>query len=52
MPVDSTGTVVDITGDGAYTVEFIDEEGYTYEESIWPYYEEKDLELVWKCPKD
>lgn len=43
----SVGTVVDVVGGGeAYTVEFLDEEGYTYEKPIWPYYQAEDLELV------
>lgn len=51
VPEGETGTIVDIVGDGeAYTVEFLDEEGYTYEKSIWPYYSADELELVWESP--
>lgn len=46
ITADTTGTVVDIASDGAYTVEFFDKSGQTIEDGLFLYFQESELELV------
>jgi hypothetical protein len=47
IPHSALGTIVDIHGQGeAYTVEFVDSHGNTYEDALFAEFSEEDLELV------
>ena len=47
VPATVTGTIVDVIGDGeAYTVEFMDDEGNTFEEALFAEFTENDLVKV------
>ncbi|MBR4077681.1 MAG: DUF4926 domain-containing protein [Oscillospiraceae bacterium] len=47
IPADTIGAIVDVLGDGdAYTVEFVDNEGNTYEDALFTEFREDELILV------
>lgn len=47
IPADAIGAIVDVLGDGsAYTVEFVDGEGNTYEEALFTEFRADELILV------
>ncbi|MBR4077605.1 MAG: DUF4926 domain-containing protein [Oscillospiraceae bacterium] len=47
IPAETIGAIIDVHGDGsAYTVEFVDGEGNTYEEALFTEFREDDLILV------
>ena len=47
IPAGTTGAIVDVLGEGsAYTVEFVDNDGNTYEDALFTEFREDELILV------
>lgn len=53
VPKGTAGTIVDVMGAGeAYTVEFVDDDGETYEKALLKEYSADWFELLWRSQED